>query len=490
VRIFQIFDANDTAYIVLEFVEGADLEAWLRGLGRRPTQEELDRLTGPLLEALALVHAESILHRDVKPQNIYIRKSTGAPVLLDFGAARYATGDLTGTTAAIVSRGYSPHEAYARESKLQGPWSDIYGLAATLYRALHGEAPPESAERVLQDTLVPVARLPLKGYRKDLLNGIDWGLSLRPQERPQTVAEWRARLVPGAQATGTTVPSPSEPAGATPAQTGATGRRTTAPPSAPRSADAARPTGQTETGTDAPPSAPRQAAATARTAGDAKVASEASTPRPAQEPSRLPLVAILGGLLMLGGGGTLAAIYFLNPGSHDSANAIQRRELEDQQRRDAALRAADEQRREAQRKEEERQAAARSDDQRREAARKEEERQATLRADEQRREAQQRKEEERQAALRADQQRREAQRKEEERQAALRADEQRREAQRKEEERLAALKEADERRELERQREQRNVRKENPRPRQNQPRPKAIEPSGSQPKINAPAMGF
>jgi serine/threonine protein kinase len=338
VRIFQIFDANDTAYIVLEFVEGADLEAWLRGLGRRPTQEELDRLTGPLLEALALVHAESILHRDVKPQNIYIRKSTGAPVLLDFGAARYATGDLTGTTAAIVSRGYSPHEAYARESKLQGPWSDIYGLAATLYRALHGEAPPESAERVLQDTLVPVARLPLKGYRKDFLKAIDWGLALRPQERPQTVAEWRARLVSGAQATGTTVPVPSEPApGATsgsaslPLPTGPKGRSASTPPSSPGSADSARPTGG--------------AGPTEKAASQAKVASEPPNRRLAPGPSRLPLLAALGGLLMLGGGATLAAAYLMDWRSEDPVSAIQRRNAEEQQRREAALREAEERQR-------------------------------------------------------------------------------------------------------------------------------------------------
>jgi serine/threonine protein kinase len=344
VRIFQIFDANDTAYIVLEFVEGADLEAWLRALGRRPTQEELDRLTGPLLEALGLVHAESILHRDVKPQNIYIRKSTGAPVLLDFGAARYATGDLTGTTAAIVSRGYSPHEAYARESKLQGPWSDIYGLAATLYRALHGEAPPESAERVLQDTLVPVARLPLKGYRKDFLKAIDWGLALRPQERPQTVAEWRARLVvSGAQATGTTVPAPSEPASgatsgppSTPAQTGQTDKRRTSPPSAPRSGTSA----------DTPPSASRRAGPMERPPSEAKVASEPSAPRPAPQPSRLPLVAALGGLLMIGGGATLAAAYLFDWRSGDAVSETQRREAEEQRHREAAaLKEAEDERR-------------------------------------------------------------------------------------------------------------------------------------------------
>src|SRR5262245_44007843 len=136
VRVFRTFEANHTSYIVLDFVHGPTLESWLRQLKRRPSQQELDELVAPLTDALALLHEAGVLHRDIKPANICIREETGDPVLLDFGASKYSLSEMTGTTAAIVSRGYSPYEAYAAESKQQGPWTDIYALGDTVYRAL------------------------------------------------------------------------------------------------------------------------------------------------------------------------------------------------------------------------------------------------------------------------------------------------------------------------------------------------------------------
>ncbi|MEM1371816.1 MAG: serine/threonine-protein kinase, partial [Pseudomonadota bacterium] len=199
VRVFRTFDANDTAYTVLDFVNGADMEAWLKGLGRLPRQDELDRVMSPILDALEKVHAAKILHRDIKPANIYIRSADQAPVLLDFGAARFAAaGEFTGTTAAIVSRGYSPHEAYATDSKLQGPWTDIYGLAATIHRALSGKEPVESTLRVLEDGLVPARDLKLtQPFRNEFLDAIDWGLNVLPNERPHDVGAWRQLLFAG-----------------------------------------------------------------------------------------------------------------------------------------------------------------------------------------------------------------------------------------------------------------------------------------------------
>ncbi|MCB1521317.1 MAG: serine/threonine protein kinase, partial [Hyphomicrobiaceae bacterium] len=198
VRVFRVFNANDTAYIVLEFVRGSNMETWLKGLGRRPTQDELDVLLSSLLDALEVVHSAGILHRDIKPANIYIRAADQTPVLLDFGAARYASGDYAGTTAAIVSKGYSPHEAYATDSRLQGPWTDIYGLAATVYRALTGSAPLESTTRVLEDNCIPAVSIPgITGeYREDFLRAIDDGLRVMPRDRPQSIGEWRQRLMP------------------------------------------------------------------------------------------------------------------------------------------------------------------------------------------------------------------------------------------------------------------------------------------------------
>ena len=200
VRVFRTFEAYHTCYIVLDFVRGPDLEAWLRQLRRRPTQQELSELLVPLTDALALLHEAKVLHRDIKPANICIREETGDPVLLDFGASKYSMTELTGTTAAIVSRGYSPYEAYAADSKQQGAWTDIYGLGATVYRALMGAPPPEATERVLNDTMVPLRSQRLPGFRPDFLAAVDWAPSVQPRGRPQSVAEWQARLLADGEA--------------------------------------------------------------------------------------------------------------------------------------------------------------------------------------------------------------------------------------------------------------------------------------------------
>lgn len=207
VRVFRTFEAHRTSYIVLDLVRGPNLEDWLRNLGRIPTQVEIDEITAPLVDALALVHTAGVLHRDIKPDNVCVREETGDPVLLDFGSSKYSLGEVTGTTAAIVSRGYSPFEAYAAESKLQGPWTDVYGLGATIYRALTGSAPPEATERLLGDTIVRLSSQELPGYRPDFLAAVDWALGVKQADRPQSVSEWQARLYAGSTSTALTFQS-------------------------------------------------------------------------------------------------------------------------------------------------------------------------------------------------------------------------------------------------------------------------------------------
>jgi hypothetical protein len=199
VRVFRTFEANHTSYIVLDYVRGPNVEAWLQRLKRRPTQQELDELVAPLTDALALLHEAKVLHRDIKPANICIREETGDPVLLDFGASKYSMSEMTGTTAAIVSRGYSPYEAYAADSKQQGAWTDIYALGATVYRALMDGPPPEATERLLNDTIVPLRSERLPGLRPEFLAAVDAALAVRPRARPQSVAEWQPRLLAGSE---------------------------------------------------------------------------------------------------------------------------------------------------------------------------------------------------------------------------------------------------------------------------------------------------
>lgn len=201
VRVFRTFEANNTAYIVFEYVEGVDMETWLKKLGRRPSQDELAALLEPLLDGLEVVHRSGFLHRDIKPANIQIRKSDGSPVLLDFGSARaMTTRQDAETEAMLVTPRFSPAEQYISDSSKQGPWSDIYGLAATAYRALTGEAPTDAMSRMLHDDVVPCVRDPgpAAGYHRPFLLAIDWGLAVRQSDRPQSVAEWRRSLFKGA----------------------------------------------------------------------------------------------------------------------------------------------------------------------------------------------------------------------------------------------------------------------------------------------------
>ena len=204
VGVARIFEANNTAYMVLNFEEGHSLKEWLRERETRPDQQEMDAIAGPLLDALETIHADGTLHRDIAPDNIYIRKD-GSPVLLDFGSARQAMTMRSRSVSAIVKAGYSPQEQYSSRAANQGAWTDIYALAATLYRALLGETPPEASDRTIEDTLTPLSSQKLKGYRPTFLSAIDWGLGLRPKDRPQSVAEWRGPLLHGK-------PTPSKPA--------------------------------------------------------------------------------------------------------------------------------------------------------------------------------------------------------------------------------------------------------------------------------------
>jgi len=196
VKVHRVFRANNTAYMVLHFEEGKNLKNWLKDLGRAPRQKELDAIVGPLLDALEIIHNADFLHRDIAPDNIIIRTS-GDPVLIDFGAARsdIAAHSKTKTVSALVKPGYSPYEQYAETSRQQGPWTDIYAFAATLYHAVTGKRPPDTPSRMLKDEMVPVREAALGGYRGTFLDAIQQGLTLPVDGRPKSVAAWRGALL-------------------------------------------------------------------------------------------------------------------------------------------------------------------------------------------------------------------------------------------------------------------------------------------------------
>jgi serine/threonine protein kinase/Tfp pilus assembly protein PilF len=208
VNVADVFEANGTAYMVMEFEPGTTMTRWLEALGRPPTQVELDRIAAPLLDALELMHRENFLHRDIAPDNIMIRPD-GSPCLIDFGAARQSVGQQSKTLTAIIKAGYSPAEQYDTEgTQRQGPWSDIYALAATFYRAVCGARPPESPGRLLEDNMKLAVQRAASGYRREFLEAIDAALAVVPKSRPQSVAEWRPKLFAGAPQGGAGVSTP------------------------------------------------------------------------------------------------------------------------------------------------------------------------------------------------------------------------------------------------------------------------------------------
>lgn len=197
VRVYSVFEQNNTAYMVMRYEQGENLHSIL---SRRKTLDEdtLMAIVLPILDGLQEIHRAGFIHRDIKPDNIYIRDD-GTPVLLDFGSARQAAGGAE-TLTILVAPGYAPFEQYYSSSDEQGPWTDIYSLGATLYRAVAGVAPVDAIARSkgilgsTRDVLVPATEVGRARYSQRFLAAIDHALAFSEKARPQTIAEWKAEL--------------------------------------------------------------------------------------------------------------------------------------------------------------------------------------------------------------------------------------------------------------------------------------------------------
>ncbi|MCW5774071.1 MAG: serine/threonine protein kinase [Rhodospirillaceae bacterium] len=202
VAVRRYFEAHGTAYLVMDYVEGESLGGLLDRSAPLPETDILD-LARPLLDGLAAVHGAGFLHRDIKPDNILVRQRDGAPVLVDFGAARQALGTAMGrqqSVTVIVSHGYAPFEQYTSRGEL-GPWSDIYAVGATLYACIAGAVPPPAPDRIDAllsgdpDPMIPAATAGAGRYSGRLLGVIDAALAPQARHRLRSVAELQKRLV-------------------------------------------------------------------------------------------------------------------------------------------------------------------------------------------------------------------------------------------------------------------------------------------------------
>ena len=188
VRVHDFLEANGTAYMIMGLVRGDTLEQRLKNGGKLPGAL-IKRMLDRLLEGLEAVHKAGFLHRDIKPANIML-DAEDHPTLIDFGASRASIVGRTTALTAVFTPRYAAVEQFTSEA--QGPWTDIYGLSATLYHAITGDPPPSSLERALNDSYKPLVESAPAGFARELLEMIDAGLVVRAKDRPQSISAWRS----------------------------------------------------------------------------------------------------------------------------------------------------------------------------------------------------------------------------------------------------------------------------------------------------------
>ncbi|WP_332673980.1 serine/threonine protein kinase [Aromatoleum sp.] len=205
VRVYRFWEANGTAYMAMPYYEGVTVEVACRAMTHPPDEAWLRDLLLPLLDALDVLHGASCHHRNISPQNILLQ-AYGRAVLLDSGAARHIVGDRTEGATVILNPGFAPIEQYAESTQLrQGPWTDLYALAAVAYYCVSGESPMASTVRAVDDQMEPLFQVvdrigrsfPELNYSVAFVSAIERALNVRPQERPQSVAEFRRALLGG-----------------------------------------------------------------------------------------------------------------------------------------------------------------------------------------------------------------------------------------------------------------------------------------------------
>lgn len=187
VRVRNFFRAYGTAYLVMDYYDGRSLGEYLSHLQQPVEARAAVLMMAEILDGLQFVHDRGVLHRDVKPHNIYLANN-GRAILLDFGAARQAVGEQVESVSVVLSEGYAPLEQYQRKSP-QGPWTDIYGVAATLYRMLIGRAPPAALDRLGDDALERDFGLP-----ESLMAVLRKGLAVHPDQRYGSAREFKLAL--------------------------------------------------------------------------------------------------------------------------------------------------------------------------------------------------------------------------------------------------------------------------------------------------------
>ncbi|MFO1195555.1 MAG: serine/threonine-protein kinase [Burkholderiaceae bacterium] len=207
VRVLRFWEANGTAYMAMPYFGVPTLRQYIERHGLRD-EAWLRAWLVPMLEALELLHRQGICHRDIAPDNVMMLDDR-RPVLLDFGAARKVIADITQNITVILKPGYAPLEQYTGgDGPLQGPWTDLYALAAVVRYCLSGKSPPPAPGRAMSDDMPPLAAVAATPVSAEFARAIDTAMAVRVESRPRDVAEFRALLAANPQATAAPMPEP------------------------------------------------------------------------------------------------------------------------------------------------------------------------------------------------------------------------------------------------------------------------------------------
>lgn len=194
VRVSNFFRANQTVYMVMDYTVGRPLSREIELNPQGLAEPLLRRVFAEVVAGLREVHRHHLLHLDIKPANIYLRRS-GSPILLDFGAARQAIVQETQSFSAMYTPGYAAPEQFTGQREGLGPWTDLYALGASLHAAMGAGVPPPANARMKQDDYQPlIATGRAKAYSRELRALVDQCLQLDPQQRPGSLLELQKHL--------------------------------------------------------------------------------------------------------------------------------------------------------------------------------------------------------------------------------------------------------------------------------------------------------
>jgi len=219
VKVYRFWEMAGTAYMVMPLYEGITLKQYMQ---QRIEQGEATLPEGHLLtwlvaltEALEVMHKQQCYHRDISPENIIIQASTGLPILLDFGAARRVIGNVSQPFTVILKASYAPIEQYAEvPSMTQGPWTDVYALAAAAHFLMTGKTPPTSVGRLVNDSYVPLHTQNQLPFSSQIRRAVDCALTVQPQDRTASMTQFREDLF-DAPTTVPAMPALEKPSGET-----------------------------------------------------------------------------------------------------------------------------------------------------------------------------------------------------------------------------------------------------------------------------------